>query len=345
MPVPIPIALSPAEAAAFPAPPDWPALDPSEAARQGADLSLVIPGASTEAPLRARCSLWWTEAPPVDGETLGVVGHFGASDAEAARALLDAACVELARRGCTLAAGPMDGNSWRRYRLVTDVGDEPPFFLEPTNPPAWPAWWEDAGWAPLAHYFSALNEDLTVRDPRAERVAERLASIGVTIRPLEPARFEAELDAIYDVSAVSFRDNYLYTPLAREEFVAQYAKVQPLVVPELALVAEHEGRAVGFGFSLPDAAERMRGAPVRTVIIKTLAILPERRLYGGLGSLITDRTQATAHALGFTRAIHALMHESNASLAISGRTARRIRRYALFGRRLGTRESGLGTRE
>ena len=334
MPLSAPTIVTAVEAAAFPAPPDWPALDPSEAARHGADLSLVLRDGDGGEPLRGRCSLWWTDAPPLAGETLGVVGHFGATDAEAAHALLDAACVELARRGCTLAAGPMDGNTWRRYRLVTEPGEEPPFFLEPTNPPAWPAWWEEAGWTPLAHYFSALAEDLTVRDPRAERVAERLASIGVTIRPIDPARFEAELDAIYDVSAVSFRDNYLYTPLARDEFVAQYAKVRPLVVPELAMIAEHEGRAVGFGFSLPDASERMRGAPARTIIVKTLAILPERRLYGGLGSLITDRTQATAHAMGFTRAIHALMHESNASLAISARTARRIRRYALYGRTL-----------
>lgn len=334
--------LSPAHAAFLPAPAEWPAL----ATDEGAELSLVVRAAGMA---RARCSLWWSDVPPLEGERLGVIGHFGAADAEAARVLLDTARDELARRGCTLAVGPMDGNTWRRYRLVVEAREQPPFFLEPTNPAEWPGWWEGAGFAPLAHYFSALNEDLARRDPRVAEVAPRLAANGVTVRPIDPARFDEELARIYEVAAVSFRENYLYTPLPREAFAAQYQKVREFVVPALVLIAEQGERPVGFAFSIPDLHERMRGEAPRTVIVKTIAILPERRLLGGLGSLMTDRTQATAHAMGFTRAIHALMHESNQSRNISARTATTMRRYALFGRRVagaepGQRDAGSGAR-
>jgi hypothetical protein len=312
---------------------DWPEVTAHELAHAGPDLSLVVRNADDHQ-LRGRCSLWWTETPPLGDERLGVIGHFGACDAVAAKRLLQEACDELQKRACTLAVGPMDGNTWRRYRLVVDPGSEPPFFLEPTNPLVWAEWWRESGFSPLAEYFSALNDDLSRRDPRAADALGRLSQNGVTIRCIDPGDFDAELDRIYAIAEVAFRPNYLYTPLPRSAFVAQYQKVRALVIPELVLIAEHEGRPVGFSFSLPDALERLRGAPPRTVIVKTIASLPERTLLGGLGTLMTDRTHAAAHTMGFTRAIHALMHATNQSRRISERTAHVMRRYALFGRRL-----------
>jgi hypothetical protein len=44
--------------------------------------------------------------------------------------------------------------------------------------------------------------------------------------------------------------------------------------------------------------------------------------------------QQRAAALGYTRAVHALMHEQNVSRNISRRYAETIRRYALFAKRL-----------
>ncbi|HYD52959.1 MAG TPA: hypothetical protein VEA99_10040 [Gemmatimonadaceae bacterium] len=324
--------LSARDLAARRAPDDWPALTPDEAAAHAPDLSLVI--ADVGDLLRARCSLWWTEAPPLAGETLGAIGHFGAADERAAKQLLDAACRELASRGCTLAVGPMDGNTWRRHRLVVDRGTEPPFFLEPWNPPDWPAWWTAARFTPLAHYFSAVNDDLSRADERAAAVASRLESSGVRIRAVRLDDLEAELVRIHDVARVSFQNNFLYTPLPFAPFAEQYRRLGPLLVPELALVAEYEGRTVGFSFSVPDIAEQRRGASVQTVIVKTLAILPERSLLGGLGTLLVQRTREMARDLGFTREIHALMHETNQSRNISARTARPMRRYALYQRRL-----------
>ena len=54
----------------------------------------------------------------------------------------------------------------------------------------------------------------------------------------------------------------------------------------------------------------------------------------GLGGALLDLAQREAHALGFTRAIHALFHEANVSGRISSRYARPIRQYALFHRSL-----------
>ena len=323
--------VDPREMAECATPQGWSSLSPDTIRQHAPDASLVVRGNDG---LRARCSLWWTGAPPLDGERVGAIGHYGASDDEAARALLEAACAELARRGCTLAVGPMDGNTWRSYRLVTGAGTEPPFFMEPSNPGEWPEQWREAGFASLAHYSSALDEDLARRDERGDRAAERLSALGVTLRGMDLDPFDGELARIYSVAEVSFRQNFLYTPLPEAAFSAQYRQVRPLVVPELVLLAGHEGRTVGFAFTIPDALERQRGETVRTVIIKTVAILPELR-YGGLGTWLVEATRRAAHRLGFERAVHALMHDANASRSISARTGTRMRGYTLFSRRLG----------
>src|SRR5260370_142723 len=121
-------------------------------------------------------------------QRVGLIGHYAACEAEAAMFLLQLACKELARQGCTLAVGPMDGNTWQRYRLLTERGSEPPFFLEPDNPDEWPGQFTAAGFTPLATYCSALNSDLTAEDPRTADLARRVADLGITVHPLRPAQ-------------------------------------------------------------------------------------------------------------------------------------------------------------
>jgi GNAT superfamily N-acetyltransferase len=295
----------------------------------GADARVAATGAEGA----GEALLWWRQVPALPGETLGVIGGFCAESEAAAGEVLAGAAERLRAAGCTRAVGPMDGNTWRRYRLVTDIGTEPPFFLEPANPPEWPAWWRQAGFTPLAEYYSSATRDLAARDLRLVGVTARLAAAGVVIRPLAGARFEEELGGIYDVSVASFRDNFLYTPLPREEFFAQYRAVQARVQPELVLLATQAGRTVGYVFALPDWAQAQRGEPVTTMIVKTLAVLPGRA-FAGLGAWLLDEVQAAGARLGFGRAIHALMHETNKSRNLSAHTAETIRRYTLYSRRL-----------
>jgi GNAT superfamily N-acetyltransferase len=280
-----------------------------------------------------RHSLWWQRTPPHQGHRLGIIGHYAAADATKARLLLQHACAQLAAKGVTLAVGPMDGNTWRRYRFITERGSEPLFFLEPDHPDEWPLHFAENGFVPLAQYFSGLNSDLSQEDTRIQDAAERFTAAGLRVRPLQMQRFDEELRKIYAVSEISFKNNFLYTPVSQEDFLGQYHRLEKYVRPELVLIAEQQQRPVGFIFTIPDLLQGQRGQVIDTVIIKTVAVLPDRA-HAGLGGYLVGHSQIVARELGYKRVIHALMHESNASRNISGHYARTMRRYTLFARTL-----------
>lgn len=316
--------------------PDYPqsdgleSFDPAMLQQQRVDEHwLAIEGNTT----RARASLWWRDVPELGGERLGVIGHFAVETEEAAQPLLERCCDRLATLGCTLAVGPMDGNTWRRYRLVTDAGAEAPFFLEPVNPVFYPGCFEHCDFVAMAHYSSARVSDLGITDERIPRALRRLDSNGIRWRALDKTRFEDELRAIYALSVQCFRQNYLYTPISESEFIAQYRAVESLVQPELTLLAEHEGELQGYLFGIPDLNQSQRGETVDTFIVKTVAAAANRRA-AGLGSVLVAESHRIAREHGYRNAIHALMHDGNQSRNLSAHYAKSIRRYTLYQRRL-----------
>jgi GNAT superfamily N-acetyltransferase len=306
-----------------------PPLSADDFVRHRPDVHWVV--ADADGCLAARCSLWWTSTPPFRGDRLGFIGHYLAGDAAAARSLLTQALAALSAAGCALAVAPIDGSSWRRYRFITDRGPEPPFLLEPDNQDEWPAHFIDQTFAPWACYRSAVTTELTRKDPRLDGIAARMTKAGVIIRPLDLSRVDEELRRIYAVTVASFRRSFLFEPLEEAAFLEEYRPILRYVEPSVVLMAEQRGRPVGFVFALPDWLQRQRGGRIDTIIIKTVAVVPERS-YAGLGQLLASRCEHAAAALGYTRAIHALMHDAGASRNISERYAQTIRRYTLFAR-------------
>lgn len=313
-------------------------LNPASPSIQQADAHWLVLGTNGQA--LARCSLWWKSVPTYGAERLGLIGHYAAYEAGAAHCLLDQACAHLAAQRCTLAVGPLDGNTFRHYRLLTertvDGHQQPPFFLEPDNPDGWPDHWRHAGFHSFAQYVSAMGE-LPVEDPRTASLAQRVADHGILIRAVDLHKFAAELQRIYEVVQKSFCHNFLYTPIDAAEFMAQYLPVRTYIQPSLVLLAEQAGEPVGFIFALPDLAQAQRGEALDTVIIKTVGVVPA--LGGiGVGGLLVARCQMAARSLGYRYAIHALMVEDNRSRKISAHYAQVMRHYTLFAKPLPAQE-------
>ncbi len=276
----------------------------------------------------AHAALWWNGTPDFKGARVGAIGAFAASDGEAAKVLLGGAARRLREAGCALAVGPMNGNTWRRHRFVIESDGREPFLLEPRNPVENPVWWRQAGFVELSRYSSSLME-LGGTATVTAALKNRLEQSGVAIRRLDPVAYDDELRLIHAVGLRAFSHNFLYTPLEEKAFLDAYRQVRAQVDPDLVRIAERDGEPCGFVFGIPDLEATARGEKP-ALIVKTLAVDPASRC-AGLGSWLVDELHGIARSKGYTEAIHALQHETNTSLKITGRHQGRVfRRYALF---------------
>ncbi|GAB5536530.1 MAG: hypothetical protein Rubg2KO_27790 [Rubricoccaceae bacterium] len=299
------------------------------AARPDAHLVLI-----RDRQLVARASLWWTATHELG---VGLVGHAAWEDAATGNELVTSALDRLRAEGCTSVLGPMDGSTWRSYRVVVDPSPhgtaEPPFASEPFPPSQIGEAFELAGFAPVAYYVSARVDAIPDRADLWADAQRQLDAKGITVRPFNPADVDRELAWLYPLIRDAFAANLFYTPLPEADFRAMYAPLVAQNDPGLMWIAERAGEPIGFHFGFPDLAQAARGETIDTIICKTLAVSPSARGQG-LGGALTLGMEEAGRQRGLTRALHALMHEANDSLKISRHGARIMRRYALLGREL-----------
>ena len=149
-----------------------------------------------------------------------------------------------------------------------------------------------------------------------------------TVTPWSGTDPEALFGQVHDLSVEAFSRNAFYKPISRQDFLAMYMPVVPLMKRELIFFATTpDGRLVGFLFGIPNYAE---GPQTKTAILKTYA-----SLMPGAGRHLAHAFHSSARALGYDTAIHALIHDDNLSALRSAvEDAQVFRRYTLFGLRL-----------
>lgn len=262
------------------------------------------------------------DAPSWDGMRTACIGSFRCDDAESGAQLLSRTAAALKAEGFAALIGPMDGDTWHRYRVVTESDGNQPYLMEPVSGPGDHAAFLAAGFAPISEYVSSRGPLAGAIDPSPKPVP------GVRVTAWDGARSEQLFNRMFTTSVTAFARNRFFKPIDKAGFLKLYEPVIPLMDPRHVLFAHAaDGQLVGFLFGIPD---RLEGATPHTVILKTYASGVR-----GVGHLLADSFHRTALALGYRDFIHALMHVDNVSRQRSERYGGTVfRRYALMGRRL-----------
>lgn len=276
--------------------------------------TLSRPGAS---------AMLYRAGPSYQGRKTAAIGKFTCDTAEAGQALLTDVLTLLQQEGFSAVLGPMDGDTWHSYRLVSESDGSPPFLLEPVSRPQDHDAFTAAGFAPISDYVSAR----TAIPPSLPRRAP-FALPGLTVTTWDGKNAEGLIGPMHELSKIAFANNAFYKPLDIAGFRALYEPVIPRIDPRHVMFAHDEkGMLQGFIFSIPNWLE---GPKPSTLIIKTYA----SRVKGG-GRMLLDIAHHRGAELGFTQAIHALMHNDNISRNASAKHGGKIfRRYQLMGRLL-----------
>jgi GNAT superfamily N-acetyltransferase len=214
-------------------------------------------------------------------EQRGFFGFFECDDdPAAARALFGAARDWLHAEGMTCIRGPANPSLNYECGLLIEGFDTPPFFMMTHNRPYYAGLVEDNGFHKVEDLFAfwgrlsmleSIDQKLGVM---VEGVRERF---GVTVRPLDRSRFAEEVRMFLEIYNSSLGGTWGFVPLTSGEVDHMAASLKHLIVPELALVAEVEGKPIGTVFCLLDYNPRIKAINGRLFPLGFLKLLWNKR--------------------------------------------------------------------
>jgi GNAT superfamily N-acetyltransferase len=241
------------------------------------------------------------------GEKTGFFGFFECiEDLAAASALMTAAEKALRARGMKVIRGPFNFSTNEECGLLVQGFDRPPSLMMPYTKPYYPDLMTRLGYSRakdlLAYEYEYQGSipDHLVRFSR--RIRERKQ---IVIRSINMQRFVEDVETIFRIYNDAWSRNWGFVPVTEEEFRAAAKDLRSIVDPSIVLIAEKEGRPVGFSVTLPDynvLLKRMNGRlfpfgflhllfgrkSIRRVRTLLLGVVAEYRLSGIDALLIYD---------------------------------------------------------
>ena len=209
-------------------------------------------------------------------------GFFGFFDCINDQAVADLLFAEAAKwlkeKGVTQKLiGPVNFSTNEACGLLIEGFDSPPFLMMTYNSPYYAGLIEKAGFAKqidlIAWHWDGDNyDDKSVRLLNA--LQERLKRNNIVIRKVNLKNFKQEAANLRLVYNSAWDQNSGFVPLTDDEFDHLAKDLKLILDPDFALVAEQNGKIVGFGLALPNLNEVLidvkRGRLLPTGIFKIL---------------------------------------------------------------------------
>ncbi len=251
------------------------------------------------------------------GDKAGFFGFFESiNDQQVANALFDKVRDFVQSKGMNAMRGPANPSVNDEYGLLISGFDVSPTILMTYNPEYYIPLIENYGFRKAKDLYAYLLNQDTVYSDRLERANSIVKKRqGLTIRPMDMKHFNEDVNRVKDVYNKAWAKNWGAVPMTDPEIDALAADLKPIVVPELVLFAEIQGKTIGFALSLPDINIALKynknGAllpglfhlytkkkKINTVRIIVLGVLPEYQHTGAAGVLFYE-TASRAKKLGY----------------------------------------------
>jgi hypothetical protein len=198
----------------------------------------------------------WGEKDP----GVATFGFFDAVDRpEVAQALVDAAAAWAKAKGRRVLRGPYTLDSKGECGILVEGFDTPPRIGMTHNRPYLGPLLEKTGLAKAKDLFAWWFDTRTPLEPLTKKIADRtLALPNVKVRKMELAHFRREIDIVRDVYNEAWANNWSFVPFTSDELEIIATEYKMFIDPEIALVAEVDGKAAAMCFAIPDVNEMIR---------------------------------------------------------------------------------------
>lgn len=210
--------------------------------------------------------------------TDGFFGFFECiNDPQIALALFDSAEQWLQEQGATTIIGPVNPSTNEPCGLLIDGFDKPPLAMMTYNKPYYTALMEGVT---LQKKVDLLAYDIPIAQVGdrpvllEERLLTRLRQKQITIRAVNKKDLANEARKVLDIYNAAWDKNLGFVPMTDKEFGYLAKDLKMVLDEQLCLIAEHNGRQVGFALAIPDINQVLikvrRGRLLPTGIFKLL---------------------------------------------------------------------------
>jgi len=182
-------------------------------------------------------------------------GYFGLfetlKDYSIAVSLFNEAEKFLKDHGMKKILGPLSLSTNHECGLLIEGFNYPPTVMMPYNPPYYKKYIEKSGFKKaqdLCSYYVDFNR---VDEGVFKRIEQKAARKNLKVRKIKINDPE-EIKKIKEVYNDAWGRNWGFVPLTDEEFFYLAKELKKLVIPDLALVIEKDGKVVGFNLSIWD---------------------------------------------------------------------------------------------
>lgn len=190
------------------------------------------------------------------GTNAGFFGFFDViEDYEVAKLLLDAASNWLRKEGLISAIGPANFSTNDTAGLLVEGFDSPPVVMMTYNKPYYASFLERYGFGKQMDLLAYLGVQDKANKKSVElsaRIKERLAGRGITFRNVNMRKFKEELGPVREVYKAAWDKNWGFVPPTDAEFDHMADGMKMVIDPDFALLAEQNGKLVGFALAVPD---------------------------------------------------------------------------------------------
>lgn len=208
-------------------------------------------------------------------EKTGFFGFFDVvDDYEVAEVLLKVALITIKAEKMTQMVGPANFSTNYEVGMLVEGYDSPPVIMMTYNKPYYNDFVERFGLKKVKDLLAFRIDTASPIDPRLIRVAERVREKeNIRLRTLQMKRFDEEVSLIHRIYNAAWSRNWGFVPMSDDEFRHMGKDLKQVVDPEMVLIAEVDGRPVGFSLALPNFNQVLphaRGRLFPTGLLKIL---------------------------------------------------------------------------
>lgn len=186
----------------------------------------------------------------------GFFGFFDTVDDEnVAKALFEEVYKWLKAKGVSTVIGPVNPSTNETAGLLIDGFNEPAVAMMTYNKPYYIDLIEKNGFHKKVDLYAYDIRTDTVSDRAVklqDALLKRLEQKKITIRPINVKDFTNEVRKVREIYNSAWDENLGFVPMTESEFNYLAKDLKNILNPDFCLVAEHEGKMIGFALGVPD---------------------------------------------------------------------------------------------